>query len=59
MEDDHTLFDYDIGLNEIIQLFIKPPQIADPEDKPSKNGHTEPDEENQEQDADEVDEVKL
>ena len=33
MEDGHSLFDYDVGLNDIIQIFVRPPQAV------LSNGH--------------------
>lgn len=33
LEDGHSLFDYDVGLNDIIQIFVRPPQAV------LSNGH--------------------
>jgi len=30
--DGHTLFDYNVGLNEIIQILVRKPIVAAPED---------------------------
>ena len=30
LEDGHSLFEYDVGLNGIIQLLIQNPAVADP-----------------------------
>ena len=38
LEDGHTLFDYDVGLNEIVQILVKPVVIekASPRNSPKK-----------------------
>ena len=45
LEDGHTLFDYDVGLNEIVQILIKPvvSEKASPRSSPKKKENGVPD----------------
>ena len=38
LEDEHSLFDYDVGLNDLIQLLIRPPPMPQKEAEECLNG---------------------
>ena len=51
MEDGHTLFDYDVGLNEIVQLMIRNVDLSAPVAKETTTNKAE------EQDSEDMDMV--
>ena len=38
LEDEHSLFDYDVGLNDLIQILIRPPPVIQEDNTDVFNG---------------------